>query len=120
MVAITSPGRQFAELQLVWLVTENAAGAAEFIETLLGEFASASPAMHAAVLTYINSGCSNASRAAKSLRAHRNTLLHRLEGAQQHLPGPLDRNLVAVAVALQTLRWRGPEFDRSAQVPVEE
>ncbi len=110
---------QFAELQLVGLVTENASGATAFIENTLGEFASASPAMHATVLTYINSGC-NASRAAKSLHTHRNTLLHRLEAAQQLLPRPLEQNLVAVAVALQTLRWRGPEFDEPTQAPAGE
>lgn len=111
---LRSPRRvaQFAELQLVALFTENATGAAEFIQNTLGDFVAASPTMHATLLTYINSGC-NASRAAKTLHTHRNTLLHRLEAAQQLLPGPLEQNLVGIAIALTTLRWRGAEFDES-------
>lgn len=112
---LRSPRRvaRFAELQLVRLITEDAAAAAEFIEQTLGDFISASPVMQETVLTYINSGC-NSTRAAKTLYAHRNTLLHRLDAAQRLLPRPLEQNLVTVAVALETLRWRGLEFDDPA------
>lgn len=92
------------QLQLIGLVTENLAEATDFIERTLGDFANASPSMHASVLAYIEAGC-NLTHAAKILFTHRNTMLHRLDTAQRLLPRPLKENLINVAVALATLRW---------------
>ncbi|SOJ53051.1 hypothetical protein MSIMFB_00555 [Mycobacterium simulans] len=97
---------RFADVQMVALLTENSDGADNFIETTLGEFAAASPTLQHTVLTYISEQC-NASRAAKRLFTHRNTLLHRLDTAQRLLPQPLDQSIIEVAVALQAVRWRG-------------
>jgi DNA-binding PucR family transcriptional regulator len=76
----------------------------------LGDFESASPELHESVLTFINEQC-NASRAAKRLHTHRNTLLRRLQSAQRLLPQPLDHTSIRVAVALEALLWRGAEPD---------
>lgn len=102
----------FADVQLIALLTENSDGADDFIKTTLGDFANASPTLHTTVLTYINAEC-NASRAAKILYTHRNTLLHRLESAQRLLPRPLNQTTVQVAVAIEALRWRGEQANHS-------
>lgn len=96
----------FCDVQMVALITQNHAAASEFITSTLGEFESASPELQAALLTFINEQC-NASRAAKRLYTHRNTLLRRIESAQRLLPRPLSHTSVHVAVALEALRWRG-------------
>lgn len=58
------------------------------------------------MLTYINEQCS-VGRTTKLLYTHRNTLLRRLERAEQLLPRPLEHSSVHVAVALEALQWRG-------------
>lgn len=100
----------FEDLQMVALIVRNPDAANEFIKTTLGDFESASPELQETVLTFINEQC-NASRAAKRLHTHRNTLLRRLESAQRLLPRPLDHTSVRVAVALEALRWRGAKPD---------
>ena len=50
---------------------------------------------------------SNTSRAAEALFTHRNTVLARLNRAEQLLPRPLEENSLAVAVALEVVHWRG-------------
>jgi DNA-binding PucR family transcriptional regulator len=96
----------FEDLQMVALIVRNPDAANEFIKATLGDFESANPELQATLLTFINEQC-NASRAAKRLHTHRNTLLRRLESAQRLLPRPLDSTSVRVAVALEALRWRG-------------
>ncbi|KZS80198.1 hypothetical protein A4G29_15655 [Mycobacterium kansasii] len=110
---------RFADVQMVALLTENPDGADNFIETTLGEFASASLTLRNTVLTYINEQC-NASRAAKRLHTHRNTLLHRLDAAQRLLPRPLDQSTVEVAAALQVLQWRGDLSGDSTAARIQE
>ncbi len=90
---------------MVALITQNPHAANEFIKNTLGDFESASPELHESVLIFINEQC-NASRAAKRLHTHRNTLLRRLESAQRLLPQPLDHTSIRVAVALEALPWR--------------
>lgn len=96
----------FSDVQMVALVTQNPQAASEFISSTLGDLESASPELQTTLLTFINEQC-NASRAAKRLYTHRNTLLRRIESAQRLLPRPLGRTSVEVAVALEALRWRG-------------
>ncbi|UGT90553.1 PucR family transcriptional regulator [Mycobacterium ostraviense] len=96
----------FADVQLIALVTQNREAAEEFIKNTLGDFESAGPELHKTVLTYINEQCS-VGRTTKLLYTHRNTLLRRLERAEQLLPRPLEHSSVHVAVALELLQWRG-------------
>lgn len=96
----------FADVQLITLMTQNPQAADDFIKNTLGDFESASPELHMTVLTFINEQCS-IGRTAKLLYVHRNTLLRRLDRAQQLLPRPLEHSSVNVAVALEALQWRG-------------
>jgi DNA-binding PucR family transcriptional regulator len=58
------------------------------------------------VLTYVRE-LGSTSRTAQRLYTHRNTVLRRLARADELLPRPLAENAVAVAAALEVLRWRG-------------
>ncbi len=97
---------EFQAVQLVSLITEHPERADQFIRDTLGALQSASPELKDSVLTFINEQCS-ASRAATRLYTHRNTVLRRIERAEQLLPRPLDENSVHVAVALEAQLWRG-------------
>ncbi|RUP03176.1 MAG: PucR family transcriptional regulator [Mycobacterium sp.] len=95
----------FADVQLIALITQNLQAADDFIKNTLGDFESASPELQQTVLTFINEQCS-IGRTTKRLYAHRNTLLRRLDRAEQLLPRPLEHSSVHVAVALEALQWR--------------
>ncbi len=103
----------FSDVQIVALITQNTQAANEFITSTLGELESAAPELQATLLMFINEQC-NASRAAKRLYTHRNTLLRRIEAAQRLLPRPLAHTSVHVAVSLEALQWRG---DNIAKLP---
>ncbi|MDC8992733.1 PucR family transcriptional regulator [Mycobacterium marinum] len=98
----------FGDVEMIALLTENPDGADEFIKNTLGDFEEASPALQHTLLTFISQQC-NASRAARLLYTHRNTLMHRLETAQRLLPKPLEDTTVRVAVALEVLQWRSKQ-----------
>ncbi|CAM4420273.1 Purine catabolism regulatory protein [Mycobacterium basiliense] len=101
----------FSDVQMVALITQNPEAAREFITSTLGELEAASPELQATLLTFINEQC-NASRAAKRLYTHRNTLLRRIESAQRLLPRPLTHTSVHVAVALEALQWHGSKIGK--------
>jgi DNA-binding PucR family transcriptional regulator len=108
MLARLSPGRQiaaFRDVQLVSLLTQDAAQAEEFIADTLGDLATAEPALRDLVLTFVREQC-NATRTATRLYTHRNTVLRRLTLADELLPQPLADNVVHVAAALEALAWR--------------
>ncbi|WP_158018945.1 PucR family transcriptional regulator [Mycobacterium basiliense] len=96
----------FADVQLITLIAQNPEAVDDFITNTLGDFESASPELQRTVLTFVNEQCS-IGRTTKVLYTHRNTLLRRLDRAQQLLPRPLDHSSVRVAVALEALQWRG-------------
>ena len=52
---------------------------------------------------------SSASRAARVLFTHRNTVLGRLARAERLLPVPLEGRGLSVALALEILHWREPQ-----------
>jgi DNA-binding PucR family transcriptional regulator len=95
----------FQTVQLVSLATQDLDRVQEFIANTLGELESANLELRSTVRTFVNEQC-NASRAARTLYTHRNTLLRRLARADQLLPRPLEENSVNVAVALEVLHWR--------------
>lgn len=101
----------FSDVQMVALVTQNPQAAGEFITSTLGDLEAASTELQTTLLTFIKEQC-NASRAAKRLYTHRNTLLRRIESAQRLLPRPLSHTSVEVAVALEALRWRGTKIGK--------
>ncbi|CKR30908.1 transcriptional activator protein [Mycobacterium tuberculosis] len=98
IIRLESPHRVafFTDVEMVALLTENAEGADDFIQRTLGNLESASPALKTTLLTFINQQC-NASRAARLLFTHRNTLMNRLETAQRLLPRPLADTTIHVA-----------------------
>jgi len=96
----------FTEVQLVALITADTDRAAEFVRHTLGDLESAGTELQDTVRTFVDEQC-NASRAAKRLYTHRNTLLRRLARADGLLPRPLAECSVNVAVALDVLRWSG-------------
>ncbi|MEU4422123.1 PucR family transcriptional regulator [Actinoplanes sp. NPDC024001] len=95
-----------AEVELVSLVTQDPQRADDFIKRTLGGLETAPPEITGAVRAFLAEQC-NASRAAERLFTHRNTLLRRLQRADQLLPRPLAADSVHVAVALEVLHWRG-------------
>jgi DNA-binding PucR family transcriptional regulator len=104
---ITSPERvaRYEDVQLVILMTTDLAKADEFVADTLGGLASATPEILETVSTYIREQF-NASRTAEHLYTHRNTVLRRLERADQLLPRPLAENITNVAAALDVVRLR--------------
>jgi DNA-binding PucR family transcriptional regulator len=108
MARLRSPQQiaMFTDVQLVALITADTDRAAEFVNYTLGDLESAGTELQDTVRTFVHEQC-NASRAAKRLFTHRNTLLRRLARADELLPRPLAQSSVEVAVALDILRWRG-------------
>lgn len=96
----------FDDVELVSLITQSPEQANEFIKRTLGDLESADAELRDTVLCFITERC-NASSAAAALFVHRNTLLRRMARADRLLPQPSGRNNVQVAVALETMRWRG-------------
>jgi DNA-binding PucR family transcriptional regulator len=61
------------------------------------------------VLAWLAEG-GNARRAAERLHAHKNTVLYRLQRAQQLIGRPLDEGRGDLELALNALRWLGPRL----------
>lgn len=101
---------RFADVQLVALATHDDARAREFASRILGGLATADPELRATLRTYIREQC-NATRAAQALFAHRNTVLNRIQRAEELLPLPLDANSLEIGVALEIAHWLGPPPD---------
>jgi DNA-binding PucR family transcriptional regulator len=93
-------------VEIVALVTADESRAAEFVTRTLGELGSAPVVLRETVRTYLRM-LSNTSRTAEALFTHRNTVLTRLNRAEQLLPRPLEENSLEVAVALEVVHWRG-------------
>lgn len=108
MVRVASGVRvaSYDAVEIVALMTSEESRAAEFVSRTLGELEGAAPALRDTVRTYLRLQ-SNATRAAEALFTHRNTVLTRLNRAEQLLPRPLEENSLAVAVALEVVHWRG-------------
>ncbi|ADB75035.1 hypothetical protein Gobs01_00147 [Geodermatophilus obscurus DSM 43160] len=97
---------RYEDVQLVALLTAEPTLADEFLADTLGDLLHAEAETRHAVLTYVRE-LGSTSRTAERLYTHRNTVLRRLARADELLPRPLAQNVVAVAAALEVLRWRG-------------
>jgi DNA-binding PucR family transcriptional regulator len=97
----------YDEVRLVALTTQDEERAAEFVARTLGELAVAPPEVRETLRVYVREGMS-ASRAARALFTHRNTVLNRVARAQELLPLPLPPHLLEVGLALEIVRWLGP------------
>src|SRR5437588_466530 len=83
--------------------------AGEFVARTLGDLATADPALRDTLRAYVREEFS-ASRAARALFAHRNTVTSRLARAERLLPAPLDGRGLEVGLALELLHWLGPQL----------
>lgn len=113
------PGLQlarFTDVQLVALVTGDEVRARDFVARTLGNLASADPELRATLRTYIRARFS-ASRAARALFAHRNTVLNRIQRAEQMLPLSLQDHSVEVGVALEIEHWLGSHDNSTRPAP---
>ena len=100
---------RFTEVQLVALVAGDQVRASDFVARTLGDLASADPELRATLRTYIRARFS-ASRAARVLFAHRNTVLNRIQRAEQLLPLDLHDHSLEIGVALEIEHWLGPQI----------
>jgi DNA-binding PucR family transcriptional regulator len=82
----------------------------------LGELASADEELRETVRVYIREQFS-ASRAARSLYAHRNTVVNRLARARELLPAPLEHRGLQVGLALEIVHWLGARSSAVADAP---
>jgi DNA-binding PucR family transcriptional regulator len=97
----------YDEVQVVALATQDEQRADEFVRRTLGPLAVAPPDLRETLRVYLREGC-NTSRTARVLFAHRNTILSRLDRAEQLLPSPSDGRPLQVGLALEIARWLGP------------
>jgi DNA-binding PucR family transcriptional regulator len=98
---------RFADVELVALAATDVERAGEFVVRTLGGLATADPELRSTLRAYVREEFS-ASRAARAVFAHRNTVTSRLRRAEQLLPAPLDGRGLEVGLALEILHWLGP------------
>jgi DNA-binding PucR family transcriptional regulator len=94
----------FDEVSLAALGSHNEQAAREFMARVLGDLAAADAELRETVRVYIRH-MYNASKTADEVYAHRNTVFHRIQRAEELLPRPLATSGVEVGVALELQRW---------------
>ena len=99
---------RFADVQLVTLALQDEQRAREFVARTLGTLAGADRELRDTLCVYIGEQFS-AARAARALYTHRNTVLNRLQRAEQLLPFPLAGHGLEVGVALEIAQWLGTQ-----------
>ena len=97
---------RYGDVRAVALAAADEERALEFTARTLGDLAAADEQLRETLRVYLREEC-NATRAARALFAHRNTVLHRLQRAQALLPAPLAGRSVEVGLALDLARWLG-------------
>lgn len=99
---------RYDDIALISLVTSDTGKADEFVRDTLGDLLTADQETRETVAAYVDEQF-NTSRTAERLYTHRNTVIRRLTRADELLPRPLADNPTGVAVALDVLRWLGPD-----------
>lgn len=94
----------FDEVALAALASRDEQAAREFIARILGDFAGADAELRETVRVYIHR-MYNGSKTADEVYAHRNTVSHRIQRAEDLLPRSLSTSGVEVAIALELQRW---------------
>ncbi|MGQ7296540.1 PucR family transcriptional regulator [Quadrisphaera sp. KR29] len=107
LARLTSPRQvaRYQDVQLVDLLTSDAARVEEFLTDTLGRLADGPAEVQEAVLAHVRE-LGSTTRTAERLFTHRNTVLRRLARADELLPRPLADDVLGVATALEVLRWR--------------
>jgi DNA-binding PucR family transcriptional regulator len=102
----TPPVASYDDVQVVALATQDEERADEFVARTLGDFALAPAELRETARVYLREH-SNATRTARLLFTHRNTILARLARMEHMLPAPIEGRILQVALALEILHWRG-------------
>lgn len=98
------------QVRMVSLMTHDARAARQFVLSTLGRLASEPVALQRTLHAFLANGC-NTTRTAEALSSHRNTLLRRLERAQELLPIPFADHRIQIAAALELVIWSMPLDD---------
>lgn len=96
----------FEEVQLVALAGSDEERMASFLAATLGELPRAAPELCETLRIYLQEDAS-ASRTARRLFTHRNTVLNRVHRSETLLPRPLAGRSLSVGLALELLHWFG-------------
>ena len=95
------------QVRMVSLMTQDDRAARQFVASMLGRLATESTVLQRSLHAFLAHGC-NITQTAEALGTHRNTLLRRLERAQDLLPVPLADHRIQIAAALELLIWSTP------------
>jgi DNA-binding PucR family transcriptional regulator len=97
----------YADVRVVALAAADEEATTEFVAATLGDLAGADIVLRETLRTYIREQFS-ASRTARALFTHRNTVLGRIGRARSLLPAPLEGNGLEVGLALEIIHWLRP------------
>jgi DNA-binding PucR family transcriptional regulator len=92
---------------MVSLMTQDARAARQFVLNTLGRLATEPTVLQQSLHAFLANGC-NITQTAEVLGTHRNTLLRRLERAQDLLPIPFGDHRIQIAAALELVIWNTP------------
>ncbi|AMK31178.1 TPA: helix-turn-helix domain-containing protein [Pseudomonas aeruginosa] len=103
-----SPGvATIDQVRMVSLMTQDARAARQFVLNTLGRLATEPTVLQQSLHAFLANGC-NITQTAEVLGTHRNTLLRRLERAQDLLPIPFGDHRIQIAAALELVIWNTP------------
>ncbi|WP_409301247.1 PucR family transcriptional regulator [Pseudomonas sp. KCJK8993] len=98
------------QVRMVSLMTQDLRAAREFVLSMLGRLATEPMVLQHSLHAFLANGC-NITQTAEELGMHRNTLLRRLERAQDLLPVQLADHRIQIAAALELVIWSTPLND---------
>ena len=98
------------QVRMVSLMTQDLRAARQFVLSTLGRLATEPRGLQHSLHAFLANGC-NITQTAEVLSTHRNTLLRRLERAQDLLPVPLADHRIQIAAALELVIWSTPVAD---------
>lgn len=98
------------QVRMVSLMTQDARAARQFVLSTLGRLATEPTVLQHSLHAFLANGC-NITQTAEVLGTHRNTLLRRLERAQDLLPIPFGDHRIQIAAALELVIWNTPFAD---------
>lgn len=98
------------QVRMVSLMTQDARAARQFVLSTLGRLATEPSVLQHSLHAFLANGC-NITQTAEVLGTHRNTLLRRLERAQDLLPIPFGDHRIQIAAALELVIWNTPFAD---------
>ncbi|MBO9549425.1 helix-turn-helix domain-containing protein [Pseudomonas sp.] len=95
------------QVRMVSLMAQDARAARQFVVSTLGRLATEPQVLQLSLHAFLAHGC-NITHTAEALGTHRNTLLRRLERAQDLLPLPFADHRIQIAAALELVIWSTP------------